>query len=73
MSFDTSADSQLVGRYMAINLITIGTGDWDNYQTWDNVALSYNVIPEPSTFGMVLGGIGGIGALALLRRRSRTA
>lgn len=71
MSIDTSVNTNLVGRYIAINLITLGTGDWDNYQTWDNVALS--VVPEPSTFGMVLGGIGGIGALALLRRRSRTA
>lgn len=70
MSIDTSVNTNLVGRYMAINLITIGTGDWDNYQTWDNVGLSYSAIPEPSAFWMMLGVIG---ALALLRRRSRTA
>lgn len=70
MTIDSGANPSLVGRYIAIGLDTIGTGDWNNYQTWDNVSLEYTVVPEPATFAMLLGGLG---TLTLLRRRSRTA
>ncbi len=45
------------------------TGAFTLNQVGDNLVLSYGVIPEPSTYAMLMGGLG---LLALLRRRSKS-
>ena len=55
----------------AANLLAAGEGVWDLVYTANGVAVTWTPVPEPSTYGLALGGL--CLAAAALRRRSRRA
>ena len=49
---------------------SLSGGGFDSYLAMDNLAFSTSLVPEPATAVMAWMGIGGLGAMAMRRKRS---
>jgi len=72
---DFSSSAQITGLFTfddsSANLAADGEGVWGILHESGGVSLTWTPVPEPSTYGLVLGGL--CLAAAALRRRSRRA
>jgi uncharacterized protein (TIGR03382 family) len=52
------------------NLDSLNGGGYDSYLAMDNLVFSTTIVPEPATAVMAWLGVGGLGALAMRRKRN---
>jgi uncharacterized protein (TIGR03382 family) len=45
-------------------------GGYDSYQAMDNLVFSTTIVPEPATAVLAWLGVGGLGAMAMRRKRN---